>query len=64
MYSWEITNLMEQYNHNLPSDVYLDITKNSPQISQVTYLAYSNRFEIKDNEGSYWKFEVHYQATA
>ena len=61
MYSWVINNLMERYNHNLPSNVYLDMTKNSPQISQVTYNAYDNSFEVKDDEGSCWLFEVHYQ---
>ena len=59
MYSWEISNLMEHYNHNLPSNVYLDMTNNSPQIRQVTYLAYNNRFEVKDDEGTCWVFEVH-----
>ena len=62
MYSWEITKLMEHYNYNLPSNVYLDMTKNSPQINVVIYSAYNNRFEISDKEGSRWEFGVHYQA--
>ena len=62
MYSWEITNIMEQYNYNLPSYVYLDVTGSSPQINSVTFDAYSNRFEIKDQEGCCWNFEVYNQA--
>ena len=61
MYSWEISNLMEQYQHNLPSCVYLDMTENSPQIEQITYLPNYNLFEVKDDEGSCWVFEVHLQ---
>jgi len=62
MYSWEIVKTMEKYNYNLPSNVYLDMTEKSPQIIRVTYNACNNRFEIQDNEGSYWQFEVHYEA--
>ena len=62
MYTWEITNIMEQYNYTLPSNVYLDVTGNSPQINTVIFDAYSNRFEMKDHEGSCWNFAVYKQA--
>ena len=60
MYSWEITKIMESYEYNLPSNVYLDITENSPQINKVTYHAWGGRFEICDQEGGCWHFDVHY----
>lgn len=59
MYSWEITEVMERHNYNLPSHVYLDIARNSPQISKITYLSWNERFEVWDNEGSYWNFAVY-----
>lgn len=62
MYSWEITQVMEQYNYDLPSKIYLDMTENSPQINHVSYSAYNNSFEIWDKEGGYWRFAVHYEA--
>lgn len=62
MYSWEITNIMERYNYNLPSNIYLDITDTSPQINHITYHAWNGRLEMWDKEGEYWNFEVHYQA--
>ena len=61
MYSWEIAKTMEYYNYNLPSKVYLDITENSPQINKVIYNTYSRKFEISDNEGSHWNFEVYHE---
>ena len=62
MYSWEITQLMERHSYNLPSYVYLNVTENSPQIKGVTYNTYSNRFEMWDQEGESWIFEVFYEA--
>lgn len=62
MYSWEITNLMEHYNYNLPSYLYLDITRNSSQINKVTYIANNREFEIRDRDGGYWRFTVYYAA--
>jgi len=59
MYSWEISHTMEEYNYNLPSNIYLDMTQNSPQISIVIYNPNNNRFEIWDYEGGYWSFEVY-----
>ena len=62
MYSWEITNLVERYNHNLPSWAYLDMTENSPQIGRVTYNAWNDKIEMWDEEGNYWIFKVYYDA--
>lgn len=62
MYSWEITQTMENYEYDLPSNVYLAITENSPQINRVTYHACCGRFEMSDQEGCCWNFDVHYAA--
>ena len=62
MYSWEITQTMEHYEYNLPSNVYLEITNNSPQIEKVIYHPCGGRFEICDEEGASWNFDVHYEA--
>jgi len=62
MYSWEITQTMERYNYNLPSNIYLEITENSPQIDHVSYNAWRGRLEMWDKEGGYWDFEVYYAA--
>jgi len=62
MYSWEITKTMELYNYSLPSNVYLEMTKNSPQINHITYRAGDNRFDMWDQEGEYWSFDVYYAA--
>jgi len=62
MYSWEITQTLEYYNHNLPSNVYLDITDKSPQLNVVTYHAWNNCIEMWDREGEHWQFNVYYAA--
>ena len=62
MYSWEITKIMQDYNYNLPSNIYLDITGHSPQINHVAYSAWSGRLEMWDKEGGYWNFGVYYEA--
>jgi len=63
MYSWEITKVMEQYQYNLPSNIYLEITSNSPQIGKVMYHSCGERFEICDDEGICWNFGVYYEAS-
>lgn len=62
MYSWEITQVMKDYEYRLPSHVYLYITESSPQVNHVSFNAWNSRFEMWDNEGEYWNFEVYYQA--
>ena len=62
MYSWEITNTMEAFNYSLPSNVYLDLTQNSPQINRIMFSAGNDQFEIWDDEGGYWMFKVYYDA--
>jgi len=64
MYSWEITQTMEKYEYRLPSNLYLDMTQNSPQIIGVTFDSYHNRFEIWDHEDLHWTFEVYLQQDA
>lgn len=62
MYSWEITQTMKNYNYCLPSHVYLNMADNSPQINHVLFNAWNSRFEMWDDEGEYWNFEVFYEA--
>jgi len=64
MYSWEITQTMEQYNYNLPSNIYIDITENSPQINHISYNACNGRLEMWGTEGEYWNFAVYLQQEA
>ena len=59
MYSYEIQNLMEKYNYNLPSTVYIDIVSNSPQISEVKFTPYDAYYERWTKDNAYWKFNVH-----
>ena len=60
MYSYEIQNLMEKYNYNLPSTVYINIVSNSPQISEVKFTPYDAYYEIWTKDNAYWKFNVHF----
>ena len=62
MYSWEISKVMKENNYCLPSQVYLDLVEQSPQINHVTFNAWNSRFEMWDDKGEYWNFEVYYQA--
>ena len=59
MYSYEIQNLMEKYNYNLPSTVYIDIVSNSPQILEVKFTPYDAYYEIWTKDNAYWEFNVH-----
>ena len=62
MYSWEITKTMQDYDYNLPSNVYLAMTENSSQLVRITYNAWNDKLEMWDNEGGYWDFKVYYEA--
>ena len=70
MYTWEINDIMKFYNYNLPSSVYLDICKSSPQIMYITAHD-GNPFKIvckeQNDDGSYyypeWSFSVYYDGS-
>lgn len=62
MYSYEISHVIEKYQSNIPSSIYLDICDNSPQINRILYNPWSDCFDIWDNEGNYWNFKVFYEA--
>ena len=67
MYTWEIGETLKQYNYNIPSSVYLDICRSSPQIIYITYNG-GTRYKIvckeKKDNGNYefpeWEFSVNY----
>lgn len=60
MYSYEITDIMNRYNFTLPSSVYQDIWRKSPQLNHCIYKPFGDYFEMWDNEGNHWKFSVYY----
>lgn len=59
MYSFEINQTLESQNYNIDSETYLDICNTSPQISQVKYDTYDNKYEIWTNDNYYWKINVY-----
>ena len=59
MYSWEISQLLSERNYNIDSETYLYICSTSPQLTRVKYDAWSNIFEMWDEENNYWKFNVY-----
>ena len=61
MYTFEITQVMQQYNYDLPSNVYSKILNSTPQIQRVKFNPYGRHFEIWTNDGGFWNFVVHYE---
>lgn len=59
MYSYEISNLVNHYNQNIPSPLYVKIIQTSPQINHVKYNPFGNYYEMWDNEGCYWKYSIY-----
>lgn len=58
MYSYEIQQLLESYQYNISSDIYLQICTSS-QINHVKYTAFGDFFEIWTDDNYYWKLTVH-----
>ena len=61
MYSHEIDQKMKQYNYQLSSSVYIEISdiNKSPQIDHIKYNAYSDSFAIWTKDGWNWNFKVY-----
>lgn len=59
MYSWEITETMRKHDFRIPSNLYDKIRRSSPQINHVKYDGFTQKFEMWDNEGNYWSFDVY-----
>ena len=57
MYSWEISQILEQNSYNVTVDVYNEIYKSS-QISRVKYEPFGDYFEIWTKDDYYWKITV------
>lgn len=60
MYTYEIDSIIKQHNFTLPSYLYLQICRTSPQISHVRYNAWDSTYEISTCGGGYWKFKVYH----
>ena len=61
MYSHEIDQKIKQYNHQLPSSIYLEVsdTNKNPQIDHIKYEPYSDSFSIWTKDGWCWNFKVY-----
>ena len=59
MYSHEIDNVLKEKNYVIESNLYDEICKNSPQISRVTFNAFSNNFSISTDDNWHWTFNVY-----
>ena len=57
MYSWEISQILEQNSYNVTVDAYNEICKSS-QISRVKYEPFGDYFEIWTKDDYYWKITV------
>ena len=58
MYSWEIQNKLQKKNYILTGEEYIDICKNSSQISQIKYNGFDDNYEIWTTDNYYWKFRL------
>lgn len=57
MYTWEIQKLMELKNYLISVREYLNICNTSPQIREVSYNPYEDKFMIYTEEG----YKVHFK---
>lgn len=58
MFSWEINNTLQKENYILTGEEYIDVCKNSPQISQIKYNGFDDSYEIWTTDNYYWKFSL------
>lgn len=59
MYSNEIDQTIKSNNYIIDSKTYLHICNTSPQISQVKYEPFDNKYDIWTNDNYYWKINVY-----
>lgn len=59
MYSWEIHKILDEHNYSLPSSIYIEITKKSPQISYICYDTWADNYMIETYDGWSWMFKVY-----
>lgn len=59
MYSYEISNIMHEYNNSIDASTYINIIQTSPQINHIIYKPFEDYYEMWDKDGNYWKFTVH-----
>ena len=58
MYSWEIQQLMELKNYIIYVDEYLKICNTSPQIREINYNAFEDKFHIATDDRYDFNFKV------
>lgn len=60
MYSCEIQKELERYNYRLSPTAYCELfsLKESPQITQIKYDAFSDNFHVETNDNYSWTFIV------
>lgn len=58
MYSYEIDNTMKQYQYKIPSSIYIEICKNSPQIHYIARKGNDTYFIFTD-DGYEWYFDIY-----
>lgn len=59
MYSYEITNSLQEHNYNIPSSLYIKIIHASPQINHIVYNPYNNSYEMWDEQGAHWEYSIY-----
>lgn len=60
IYSWEISNFLNNKNYELTKYEYMNITdiELSPQIRRIKYEPYSNSFYMETYDGYNWTFRI------
>ena len=59
MYSWEIDELLRKNNYEISAHTYLEMIKDSTQLTRIKYNPYSNTFDMWDEHGMCWSFRVY-----
>lgn len=59
MYDHEITRYIEERNGYLSNLEYIYVWETSPQIDHIKYDAWSNKYEMWSENGTYWSFRVY-----
>ncbi len=59
MYSYEIDAILKQNNYDIDANTYDKICRTSPQLNHIKYDAFTDSFEMWDDDGAHWSFKVH-----
>lgn len=58
MYSWEIDILIKSNNYQITPNEYQKIVTESPQINNIKYEPFNNKFVISTTDNYYWMFAI------